>query len=197
MAMLTYICAYVHACLGQDTASHWSLKTDLHLGSNAEEQPLPHTVSGNLPSQSLDPGSLNMMKWRKREQRMDKKRKAKAGKQRNIKPRRESMSDLITFNSYFVILWITENMGKWLENYKWTTLITKQTWWRAEREPIFEAPLSREDPWTVSVAQKGLPSTLRLLNTTKVIHRHQEVLLIVHLKKTGLYFVTFLDIVSW
>lgn len=48
---------------------------------------------------------------------------------------------------------------------------------------IFEAPLSREDSWTVSVTQKGPPSTL--LNTTKVVHLHKEVLLVEHLKRRG------------
>lgn len=38
--------------------------------------------------------------------------------------------------------------------------LTEQTWWGAEWEPIFEAPLRREDPWTVSVTQEGPPSTL-------------------------------------
>lgn len=60
--------------------------------------------------------------------------------------------------------------------------LTEQTWWGAELEPVFEAPLSREDPRTVPVTQEGPPSTLRLLNATKVVHRHQEVLLIEHLE---------------
>lgn len=38
--------------------------------------------------------------------------------------------------------------------------LTEQTWRGAESESIFEAPLSREDPWTVSVTQEGSPSTL-------------------------------------
>lgn len=32
---------------------------------------------------------------------------------------------------------------------------TEQTWRGAEGDPIFEAPLCREDSWTVSVTQKG------------------------------------------
>lgn len=38
--------------------------------------------------------------------------------------------------------------------------LTEQTWWGVEREPIFEAPLSREDPWTISVTHKGPPSSV-------------------------------------
>lgn len=44
-------------------------EVDLQLGSNAEELPRPRTVSGNLPSQSLDPGILYMIKDRKNGQK--------------------------------------------------------------------------------------------------------------------------------
>lgn len=61
--------------------------------------------------------------------------------------------------------------------------VTQQTWWRAERQSVFEAPLSGEDPWTVSVTQKGPCRAIRLVNTTKVVHLHKEVLLIEHLQR--------------
>lgn len=56
------------------------------------------------------------------------------------------------------------------------------TWWRAKREPVFEAPLSREDPRTVSVTQEGPSGSLRLLDAAKIVHGNQEVLFIVNLE---------------
>lgn len=63
--------------------------------------------------------------------------------------------------------------------------MTEQTWWGTEGDPIFEAPLSREDPGTVSMTQKGPPDTIGVFNATKVVHRHQEILFIVHLEWRG------------
>lgn len=60
-----------------------------------------------------------------------------------------------------------------------------QTWRGAEGDPIFEAPLCREDSRAVPVTQKGPLGGLRVLNATKVIHSHEEILIIVHLKQRG------------
>lgn len=62
---------------------------------------------------------------------------------------------------------------------------TEQTWGRAEGDPIFEAPLRREDSWTVSVTQKGPLGGLRVLNAAKVIHSDEEIVLTVHLGQRG------------
>lgn len=63
--------------------------------------------------------------------------------------------------------------------------MTLQTWWGAEGDAIFEAPLCREDSWTVSVTQEGPLGSLRVLDAAKVIHSHEEILFIVHLGKRG------------
>lgn len=70
------------------------------------------------------------------------------------------------------------------------------TWWGAEREPIFEAPLRREDPRTVPVTQEGPFGSLRLLDATKIVHSNQEVLLIVHLERRGEHYGMFVDILE-
>lgn len=66
------------------------------------------------------------------------------------------MSDLIIPIPYSLVSLITDKVS----GYKKGQHLTEQTWWGAESESIFEAPLSREDPWTVSVTQEGPPSTL-------------------------------------
>ena len=144
------------------------------MGSNAEELPLTHTVSDNLPSQSLDPGTLYMIKKRHNKEKM-------------IKDR--TKSDLI---SHF----LCSSTDSWNNYCPKAQHEPEQTWWGAEGEPTFEAPLSRKNSWTVSVTQKRFRSNLWLLNATKIIHRHQEVLLVVHLSiERRLTFLTFL--INW
>lgn len=56
------------------------------------------------------------------------------------------------------------------------------TRWGTEWEAVLEAPLSREDPRTVSMAQERPPGCFWLLDAAQIVHRNQEVLFIVHLE---------------